>query len=171
MSDEQTKNDTLTPIRARKAPKTPEQRAKAQRVFLDSLRTDGNVTDACDKAEISRETAYTWREKYTDFAAQWNEAQERFNDRIRMAFVSRGIEGYDEPVVSQGKVVMGSDGQILTVRRYSDTLLLALARSRMPEFREKQQVEHSGSVDVTGAKELLLQKLQSLKEQEEKPQE
>jgi len=141
---ENQQSDTLTHIRARKAPLTLEQRAAAQLVFLSALRVNGNVTAACDRARISRETAYTWREKYKAFGAEWDEAQKRFDDRIRTAFVERGIEGFEEPMVSAGKVVYGPDGRPLMVRKYSDTLLLALARSRMPEFRDKQQLEHSG---------------------------
>jgi hypothetical protein len=33
------------------------------------------------------------------------------------------------------------------------------AKARMPEYRDKQQVEHSGNIDITGAKDSLLNKL------------
>lgn len=162
---EQQQIDTLTPIRARKAPLTASQREIAQMLFLTSLKSDGNVTAACEKAGISRETAYNWRDKYKVFGSAWDEAQKRFDDRIRAAIVQRGVEGYEEPVVSMGQhvyeyePVLDEEGnqvfdkkgkpvlrpvKPLMMRKYSDTLLLALARSRMPEFREKQQVELSG---------------------------
>jgi len=42
-----------------------------------------------------------------------------------------------------GKVV-SKDGKPLTERVYSDHLLALLAKSRLPEFREKDSVKHSG---------------------------
>jgi hypothetical protein len=36
----------------------------------------------------------------------------------------------------------------------------------MPEYRDKQSVEVSGSIDVTGAKDLLLAKLAAFRKEE-----
>jgi hypothetical protein len=57
------------------------------------------------------------------------------------------------------------------IRKYSPQLLITLLKARMPEkYRERTQVEHTGSIDVAGAKELLEKKLQTLGNQGEKPQ-
>ena len=51
-----------------------------------------------------------------------------------------------KPLVSAGKVVPDDDGQPLAIRRYSDTLLLALLKARRPErFKDRAVVEHDVS--------------------------
>jgi len=45
-------------------------------------------------------------------------------------------------VISLGKVVEGANGEPLMIRRYSDTVLLALLRAHRPEkYRERSSVE------------------------------
>lgn len=66
-----------------------------------------------------------------------------------------GVDGWDEPLVSRsalvyervpmtrpdGSPVFDEDGQQIMVRRYSDTLLIALARAHCPEFRPTRRIE------------------------------
>lgn len=139
-----------------------QKRKEAKETFLACLRLDANVSLACDKAEISRQGAYLWREKDPEFARAWDDAVERSNDVIRRAIFQRAVEGWEEPLVSMGKALVDEDGKPLTIRKYSDSLLQFLAKSRMLEFRDKQQVEMSGSVDLTGARDTLLAKLSGL---------
>jgi hypothetical protein len=61
-----------------------------------------------------------------DFAARWADALEEACDALEAEARRRAVEGVEEPVVSAGKLVC-------TVRRYSDTLLLALLRAHRPE--------------------------------------
>jgi hypothetical protein len=117
------------------------------------------------KAGISRNTVYEWQEKDETFGFKFRQASEDANDLIRGELFRRAVQGYEKPVVSVGKQVF-VDGKPLMERVYSDNLLSLLAKARMPEFREKQQIEHSGSIDVTGAKELLLQRLARIEEVE-----
>jgi hypothetical protein len=42
-----------------------------------------------------------------------------------------------EPLVSAGKLVRDDDGQPITVRRYSDNVLLALLKAHRPPRRER----------------------------------
>lgn len=143
---EQNSDDSDTLYARKSGPMDPEMREDARETFLAELKKSDNVTQACAKAGINRDTAYYWREQDTDFAQAWQQAKEEFNDTVRSAIFQRGVEGWEEPVVSMGKpVFIGEDEQgkpkLLTVRKYSDSLLLALAKSRMPEFREKQTID------------------------------
>ena len=54
----------------------------------------------------------------------------------------RGVEGTLKPVFYKGEEC----GQ---VREYSDTLLIFLLKAHDPKYRDRQQVEHSGSVVQT----------------------
>lgn len=141
---------------------TPKQRATAQQLFLDTLRKCASVKQACQVAGVNRSTIHRWRQTNKTFRAAFEEAQEDANDTIDDEIVRRAIEGIEEPLVSLGQVVyseipvldeggkpvVDKRGQIkmqrgaqITTRKYSDTLLLALAKSRMKKYRERTDLD------------------------------
>ena len=119
------------------------RRKAAQAAFLAAFEKSANVTQACRAADIDRSTFYDWMEKYETFSLLYHQAEQTANDNIRAEIFRRGHDGWDEAVYQLGKY-RG------TVRKYSDTLLIFLAKARMPEFREKQSLEVTtpGSVEV-----------------------
>jgi hypothetical protein len=123
---------------------TPIERQNAQEKFLRTFSMTANVRAACMSAGISRSIVYVWQEKDEEFSFKFNIAEQEANDLIRAELFRRAVQGYEKPVVSMGKAVYGKDGKMLTERIYSDNLLGLLAKARMPEFRDKQKVEHSG---------------------------
>jgi len=134
---------------------TPKKNAQ-QDIFLEEFAKHGNVTLACRVANINRSTLYRWKEKSDTFLVQYNQAMEDAKDAIRAEIYRRGKEGWDEEVYQLGHYAG-------TVRKFSDTLLIFHAKALMSEYRDKQQVELSGSIDINGAKEQLLAKLSSMK--------
>lgn len=177
--------DNLDISNARFKPLTPEQRARKQARFFAKYRKSGNIKFSCAYAGISRQTFYDWREHDEAFKAQLADAEPDVDDTLDEAAYERGVEGVPSYVVSNGHLVyeelpvIGEDGQQvvengrpvyrrgkpIVERKYSDTLLVTLLKARMPEkYKDKQQVEVSGSVDVTGFKELLMQRLARLEE-------
>ncbi len=62
---------------------------------------------------------------------------------IRAELFRRAVQGVEEPVVSAGKLVRNIDGTPLTVRKYSDALMAALAKARLAEFKDKPVEVHS----------------------------
>lgn len=168
---------------------TPEQKRQAQDTFLKTFAMNANVRAACLAAGIDRSVIYQWLEKDTAFTVLYHEAEKDADDMIRAAIFQRAIRGYEKPVVSMGKIVyeetpvldaLGKPvldekgrpvvryGKPLTETVYSDALLALLAKARMHEFREKQQVEMSGSLDVSGVRDSLLSKLASHASQDKK---
>ena len=147
---------SLTPKKRRSGQRmTPTERKATQAAFLATFEQSANVTQACRAANISREMIYTWLEHDAEFSILYHQAEQIANDAIRAEIHRRGgPTGYDEQVIVGGKVQ--------TVHKYSDVLLIFLAKSRMPEFREKQQVEVTTNPDVSGFKELLMQRLARL---------
>lgn len=144
---------------------TKEQRKETQETFLKSFAVNGNVRAACIQAGVDRSTVHYWAEHDEEFNIKYNQAKEDVNDIIRSEILKRGIVGEKRYVTSAGKVVY-HEGQPLTIQEKSDTLLIFHAKSRMPEYRDKQSIEHSGSIDVTGAKDLLLAKLAAFRKDE-----
>lgn len=174
--------DNLTPLRARRlgGPYTQEERAEKQTRFIEVYRQCGNIKYSCQMAGISREMFYQWKKNNKTFQRLVEEAEPEVDDTVEYAAFEEGVIGVEEPVVSSGKVmyvdeeVLNEDGtpqldsegkpvtkrKMLTIRRRNPTVLITLLKARLPQkYREKQQVEHSGSVDVAGAKETLFSKL------------
>jgi hypothetical protein len=108
-----------------------------QERFLKALADTGSVTTAVAVAGTSRTRVYELRKKDTGFAAAWDEAEDIATDRLEDEARRRAIEGIAEPLVSAGKLVRGDDGQPITVRRYSDNLLLALLKARRLPRRDR----------------------------------
>jgi hypothetical protein len=136
-----------------------EERKRVQAIFLDSFRNNANVRLASAKAGVHRSIFNYWLEHDPEFSVEYHEALADANDTIRAAIFQRAVMGVEEPVVAMGHVMYDKDGKMLTVRKYSDALLMRLAAARMPEFRNEQKVEHSGSLDLNGARDSLLGKL------------
>lgn len=139
---------TRTSVRRQGQRLTADQRAQAQETFLKSFRNTANVRAACMAAGIDRNTIYAWLETDETFSLEYRQAELDANDTIRGELFRRAVQGYEKPVVSMGKAVYVKDEKgnekPLMERVYSDTLLALLAKARMPEFRDKQQIEHSG---------------------------
>lgn len=134
MSDEQP-SDGLMPLRARRQGQTmtPDERKIAQDVFLETFRTEANVTYACSAAGISTDTVYRWKKQYKEFGKQFDAAEVEANDVIDHEIYRRAVTGWDEPLVSAGKLVC-------TVKRHSDAMMTMLAKSRMEKYRDKQRI-------------------------------
>jgi len=170
MSDEQVKLDNLTPITRTwrlGGPMSAAQRKEAKSLFLDYLKTDHNITLACEYANVSRQTMYTWRERDQIFAEAWENAVERTKDIARSSIYQRAIIGWDEPLVSMGQPVYEIEevvdkdgkpeldkrgnpktcrGEKLTIHKWSDTLAIAYAKANLPEYKDKQQIDLNAQI-------------------------
>ena len=127
---------------------TDGSKAKARETFLAKLAAGYSVKAAVAESAMSR--AWFYRERYDDpaFAEAWDEALEEGTDALEDEALRRGRDGVEEPIVTMGKVARDEAGNVLTVRRYSDSLLTLLLKARRPEkFKERSAVE--SKVDAT----------------------
>ena len=137
--------------------RTPENKRK----FLEALGETFNVAEAADIAGLSRTRLYAWRKADPTFGAEWDEIKSTQGaDSIENEIARRGLRGVDEPVIYQGRLAGAwvdkngkevSPGDVkavafkpLTVRKYSDTLLLALANANLAH-KYRQRHEHTGA--------------------------
>lgn len=99
--------------------------------FLSSFRETANVMLACQNAGINRATAYRWLHDDRDgFTSRYREAEQDANDRIEAELHRRAIWGIEKPITVAGEREV--------IREYSDTLLIFLAKARMPaKYRER----------------------------------
>lgn len=133
---------------------TPAQRLDAQAAFLEAYEHNANILRAAEQAEISREIVYYWLEHDERFLFAYHLADAAANAHIESEIRRRAMEGVVKPLVSAGRLVYDEykdeDGkthkELLTVREYSDVLLIFYAKRRMPEYREKSQVDVNQTV-------------------------
>lgn len=119
---------------------------KKQAAFLEELMLRGNVRDACAAANVPRRTVYDWRDADPAFARAWDDALDEAADIMEREAHRRAVDGVDEPVY--GSLGKGEGmGEVGTIRKYSDTLLIFLLKAARPEkYRDRQQVEHTGEI-------------------------
>ena len=124
--------------------RTPKKRA----AFLAELAQRGNVSDAAAASGLPRRTVYEWRADDAAFAADWDTALDEAADTMEREAWRRAVEGTEKPVFGSLGQGQGS-GEIGRVQEYSDTLLIFLLKGAKPEkYRERQQVEHTGRMEV-----------------------
>lgn len=129
--------------------KSPRARKLAwQAKFLAALRDGRTVTFAAKEAGVTTSTAYSARGNDPDFFAEWDAAYEDGTDLLEEEAWRRAREGTEEPVFYQGE-------QVGVVRRFSDTLMLELLRSRRPEkYRQRQETRHAGDARPLSSEDL-----------------
>lgn len=124
--------------------------------FLVALAVTGNVTEAAKAAGVGRRTANDYRNNDAAFALDWKDAVDEASDLLEQEMHRRAVVGVDEPVYGRqyavteaGRSYQISDGQVGTIRRYSDTLLIfALKGSKPSKYRDNSQVEQTGEIVV-----------------------
>jgi hypothetical protein len=135
-------------MKARKTPRGPKARPsvarlateRRQRAFLAAFVTNGVVLYAARAAKVSRSVIYHWRRTDEQFAERFQEAQEDAADALEIEARRRAIDGWQEEVYRQGRLVG-------TVSRYSDPLLAMLLRYRRPEvFGKRIEVKASSTL-------------------------
>ncbi len=113
--------------------------------LLECLRQGASVNDVIESHNISRRTIYSRIRSDEEWKERWEEAIKIGDDAIRDEIRRRAMNGVLEPVYHEGEVVGHK-------RKYSDILLMFLAKSRMPEFRENNH-EHNHTFNFEGIAE------------------
>lgn len=138
--------------------------------FCAALAETCQVGKAAAAVGISRYTAYIWRKNDPEFAERWDEAMKAGLLVLEDEMHRRAVDGVAEPVLHQGQptyiteLYTGEDGKPasrlkldehgqpipMTVRKYSDTLAIFLAKAHDPEkYRDNSRVEMAGSLALT----------------------
>jgi hypothetical protein len=142
------------------------QRLTQQRLqqFLQYLAETGNVSRSVKLIGSSAARVYTLRHNDPAFRQAWDEAEQIAADRLEEEAWRRAVEGFDEPVVSGGKLVRDEDGNAIMVRRYSDVLLIRLLAAHRPQKFDRRIPGGGASPSGVGVdvRALLLAKLAQL---------
>jgi hypothetical protein len=109
-----------------------------QRAFLAAFAKTGNITRAAALAKVARSRHYEWMDD-PDYAAAFAAAGEEACDLLESEARRRAVDGIEEPVVYQGELSVKLDSlgrrtaRPLTIRRYSDVLLIFLLKAQRPD--------------------------------------
>lgn len=114
---------------------TKKQIADKKKIFVETFREKGIIRAACEAAGIRRGLHSSWKRSDPTFAEDCEEALEDAVDRIEKEMIRRGIDGFERPIIYQGKIT----GQY---KDYSDALLITLAKGMRPQ-RYKDRTEHT----------------------------
>jgi AcrR family transcriptional regulator len=115
----------------------PDLTETAKKLFLENLRKTGNVTKSAKSAGMSRTHIYYYRRADVDFERAWDDAIEQRIDDLEENASQRAIDGWQEEVYQNGKLVGHKT-------RYSDAVtIFMLKKLRAQKFRD--------SVEITGA--------------------
>ena len=109
-------------------------RSAKKKAFLSAYKECATVTHAALAAKISRRNHYRWLETDQNYRLAFEEARTEACEAMISEARRRAVEGVEEPVYYQGKVVG-------TVQTYSDNLLMFLIKGAMPEkYRERYEI-------------------------------
>ena len=86
-----------------------------------------------------------WRKSEPEFDAACKEAEQRYCELIDTTIHNRAIDGWKEEVYQNGELVGYK-------QKYSTSLLLAIAKSRMPRYRDKAEAE----INIQGGQVLVV---------------
>jgi hypothetical protein len=119
--------------------------------FLAAIRSMPNITRAAHAAGINRSQHYAKFKSSPEYTAAFQEAFRMGCDALSDLAVTRATEGWEEPVVYQGKIALQEDSETgklipVTVRRVDNQLLRFILERRNPDYRER--VADSGAVEV-----------------------
>ena len=114
--------------------------------FLTTLGQTGNASAACRASGLSRRQLNLLKQRDPVFATAYGEALDEAADVLEAEAWRRALEGIAQPVMKAGQPVLDqSTGEAVTVRRYSDPLLVLLLRGCKPA-KFSQRSAASGAV-------------------------
>lgn len=128
----------------------PKLTAELKQRIIQLLTRSGVIEHVLAFTSVSRADYEAARRTDPDFADFCDDAITVRCHAIEEEITRRAIDGWEEPVFGMCKNPDGSSTRekIGTVRKFSDTLLLALAKRHIPAYRERVAVDHGGQLGV-----------------------
>lgn len=111
--------------------------------FLDVYGKVGTITAAAQGAGITRKTHYLWLKDDDKYSDAFQEKTEEAGERLEQEARRRAVAGTDKPIVYQGEISRDKEGKPVTIKEYSDTLLIFLMKGAMPN-KYGDRVKHTG---------------------------
>ena len=110
---------------------------KKRALLAALLETGGNLTQACKAANVSKRSHFDWKSCDPVYVAVYEKQRMRSIDILEAEAVRRAVEGTEEDVYHQGKVVG-------TRKKYSDNLMMFLMKERNPRYKDNWNPDTQG---------------------------
>lgn len=128
--------------------------------YIAYLMNGESLQEAALRIQVSTGTINSYRKNFKTFNELVNAAYEDGFALFEREARRRSIDGVTTYVVSGGKLVLDPMGEPLIEKKYSDTLLMFQMKGRKPDiYRERSDVNLAGQLNLTGARDSLLEKL------------
>lgn len=127
-------------------------------IFLDVLRTTGNISASARAANISARAAHGLKAHDGEFSREWDLAKDESIDELEAVLRKRAIEGVEKPVYYAGK-------ECGIQRSYSDTLgmyILKAHRGDGHKASDKEAMDEKKTPREVSAREALIEKLDAM---------
>src|SRR5918996_6419921 len=125
------------------------KRWPAQERFLMEFARTGLLCHSADVAGITPQAVEHWRNggeygkertlNTFNFPKRFELALARYNERLDAEIDRRGIEGVDKPLVFRGQITRDGNGNPVTIKEYSDNLLMFKKKKLDPAYRDNFQ--------------------------------
>jgi hypothetical protein len=115
-----------------------------QERFLKEFAKCGIVGHAAKAAEISVSNVEYWQSTDTyGFKKRKGWAAQVALGDVEREIWRRAIEGVDRPLVYQGRITRDEQGNSVTVKEYSDNLLMFLTKKLDPSYKDNYQPQQA----------------------------
>lgn len=130
---------------------------KRREIFLDVLRTTGNVSASARAANISSRAFHTLKANDAEFEEEWVLAKEESLDELEAALRQRAIDGVEKPVYYGGK-------ECGTQRSYSDSVGMYILKTHRGESAamSPEDDSHGKPIREVSARDILIEKLDAM---------
>lgn len=123
-----------------------------EKFFIEFSRS-GAIGKATEAAGISYSTYANWRRNIPEFANLCEEAYALFKSGLEAEIHRRAVEGVEKTIYDRNGEAVGTE------TKYSDTLLIFLAKRHMPEFRTEQTVNVNTNTGLSDQAKVDLKRL------------
>lgn len=118
--------------------------------FLAAYEECGNLTLAAKQAKIRREMHYRRMKADAKYKAAFEEADQRFGDRLEAHARQLCMEGVTEPIFRESTELIEGVGPVTVYKvvghklRYPQQLIMMLLKAQKPEKYNRDRIEHTG---------------------------
>ncbi len=109
---------------------------KKKAMLLAIEKTSGSILVAAQACKMSTASHYQWMKEDPLYAELFQEYYNRSTQTLITEAIRRATEGQQEPILYQGKQVIGENGKPLYKTFKSDNLIMFLLKQRDPTFRD-----------------------------------
>jgi hypothetical protein len=107
---------------------------RSKGAFLAAYKETGLIAVAARIVGVARRTHYDWLENDPAYREAFELARMEAADNLMDEAVERAIHGIDEPIFYRGKPVLDKQGRPVSIKRYSDRLLIHLLKILKPHM-------------------------------------